>query len=421
MSATIELQGYQEAPVEVQLTEEGGTTPLSSKELTLRSTEPQTVDLSFEAKQPGLRTLTVKVSAKNNLPDDLPENNTDSVVVRVSDEKLRVLYVEGSPRWQFRFLKNAMRRDHGLSGLAGQGPDIVLENEVRRLPAGATLALPKTLDELAKYHTVILGDVSPQLADPKFVEMLAEGVRSRGVGLIVAAGPLWMPGRFDPRLTDLLPVRMGRAASGIEAPVYKPFRLEVSPDGAIHDTMRLYDDRDRNDVAWSHMPPFYWCAAVERPAAGATVLAWNPSAGTRYGKMPLVAHHYAGRGKVLFVGTDSTWLWRQNVGDRFFYKFWGQAIRFVALRDETELKKKSWLEVRPVRAQPGEQVEIELIALGPDGSPRQEPKFAPSSEGGQPGSHHRPGRRPAQPGPLHGPVPGRHGRQLPLGLRSRSG
>jgi hypothetical protein len=34
------------------------------------------------------------------------------------------------------------------------------------------------------------------------------------------------------------------------------------------------------------------------------------------------------------VGTDSTWLWRRNVGDRFFYRFWGQAVRFVARRDE---------------------------------------------------------------------------------------
>jgi hypothetical protein len=78
----------------------------------------------------------------------------------------------------------------------------------------------------------------------------------------------------------------------------------------------------------------------------------------------------------MFVGTDSTWVWRQNVGDRFFYKFWGQAIRFVARRDEDELKRKNWLEVRPARAQPGEQVQIELMAFHGDGSPRQEPKLA---------------------------------------------
>src|SRR5262249_7229260 len=116
---------------------------------------------------------------------------------------------------------------------------------------------------------------------------------------------------------------------------------------------------------------FSWCVAAERTAPAASVLAWNPSVQGRYGKLPLIAHHYAGLGKVLLVGTDSTWLWRQNVGDRFFYKFWGQAVRFVARRD-TKGAKKSWLEVRPVRAQPGEQAQIELMAFGADGTPRTE-------------------------------------------------
>ncbi len=376
VSATIALQGYQEAAVEVLLLDGTEKTPLSRKEMLLHNTEPQTVDLSFEAKRPGPRTLTVKAVPKTSLPDNLSENDSDSVVVRVSDEKLRVLYIEGPPRWQFRFLKNSMRRDHGLGGLQGKTPDIVLENEAHRQPNGMASVLPKTLDELAKYHTVILGDASPQLISPKFAEMLSEAVRDRGVGLIVASGPLNMPGRYGAQLTDLLPVRMRRTTAGIDAPVYKPFRLEVSPSGAIHDTMRLYDDPDRNNAVWTNMPLFYWCAAVERPSAGATVLAWNSSLNTRYGKMPLVVHHYAGQGKVFFVGIDSTWGWRQNVGDRFFYKFWGQAIRFAARRNDDDQKKKSWLEVRPLRAQPGEQVEIELFAITPEGAPRQDPKIS---------------------------------------------
>src|SRR5262249_25717887 len=103
----------------------------------------------------------------------------------------------------------------------------------------------------------------------------------------------------------------------------------------------------------------------------ATVLAWNPNVEGPYGKLPLVASHYAGQGKVLFVGTDSTWLWRQNVGDRFFYKFWGQSIRFVARHDEKNVKK-SWLEARPLRAQPGEQAQLDLMAFAADGTPRSE-------------------------------------------------
>jgi hypothetical protein len=98
------------------------------------------------------------------------------------------------------------------------------------------------------------------------------------------------------------------------------------------------------------------------------VLAYNGSLPPGdYGKKPLIAHQYAGQGRVMFVGLDSTWLWRQNVGDRYFYKFWGQAIRFVARRDPAA-QKKSWMEVRPLRAQPGERATIELMAFS-DGTP----------------------------------------------------
>src|SRR5262249_3858127 len=65
--------------------------------------------------------------------DYLRENNEDLAFVCVSEEKLKVLYIEGLPRWDFRFLKNAMKRDHGLGGFAAKEPDIVLEREWRRL------------------------------------------------------------------------------------------------------------------------------------------------------------------------------------------------------------------------------------------------------------------------------------------------
>ncbi|HVA49998.1 MAG TPA: hypothetical protein VNH11_26770 [Pirellulales bacterium] len=397
VAATLEVQGYPEQAVKAVLLEDGKTEPLDSKELVLRRTEQQHVELSFEAKEPGAKTLTVKLIPAAELPEDIKDNNSDEIVVRVSDEKLRVLYVEGLPRWDFRFLKNSMRRDHGLGGRGLSGgivagtaaggsatttapamlpsstgatdePDIVLETEVRRRPASERNILPNSVDALAEYHTIILGDVSPALADRGFVKNLAEAVRERGVGLIVEAGPNAMPFSFEQEFLDLLPVKI-RRKSGMEAQPYKPFKLQLSADGGLHETMRLFDDAGRNQNVWEKMPPFYWCAAVERPSPSATVLAYNASVEGRYGKLPLLAHHYAGQGKVLFVGTDSTWLWRQNVGDRFFYKFWGQALRFVARRNDDE-KKKSWLEVRPVRARPGEAAQIELMALKADGALR---------------------------------------------------
>jgi hypothetical protein len=407
VSATLEVQGYPQQGVKVQLIEDGVEKPLVEKDVVLKNTEQQRVDLEFKAERPGTRTLTVKIQPAGELPEDILDNNTESVGVRVSDDRLNVLYVEGLPRWDFRFLKNAIRRDKGLAGrglrtagaLAAAAaapttatpttsapatpslsaprlpPDIVLEAEVRRRPPADRLVLPQTVDELAEYHVVILGDVSPSLVDSAFVEALAEAVRERGLGLIVEAGTESMPHRYDAAFLELLPVHFRSRAPGISAQAYKPFKLEITPDGAIHESMRLFDDAGRNENVWAQMPSYYWCAAAERPSPAATVLAYNPSVEGRYGKLPLVAHHYAGDGKVLFIGTDSTWLWRQNVGDRFFYKFWGQAIHFVARHDDKDANKKSWVEVRPVRARIGETARVELIAIGTDG-PLNEPKLA---------------------------------------------
>jgi len=317
--------------------------------------------------------LTVDVPALEEEAEELKANNTDTAFVRISEEKVKVLLIDGLPRWDFRFVKNAIRRDNGLGGRTEDQPDVLLETEWRRLATDQqAAALPQKLEDLAAYHTIILGDVSPEMLNADFVELLGKAVRDRGVGLIVAAGTQSMPHRFTKTFRDLLPVKLKRNTAGIEAPVYNPFRMEISPDGVIHETMRLYDDPGRNQNVWGQMPPYYWCASAEQPAPAATVLAWNPNVETSFGKTPLIAFHYAGEGKVMFVGTDSTWLWRQNVGDRFFYKFWGQGIRFVARRDESA-GKESYVEVRPVRAQPGEEAQLELMAFSRDGAPIETP------------------------------------------------
>jgi hypothetical protein len=387
VAVTLESSGFDRRPVKVELKD--GDELLASKDVTLRDAEQQQVELTFKATKAGARYLTVQVPPQPEEPDYLRGNNSDTAFVRVSKDRLKVLFVEGLPRWDFRFLKNALRRDNGIGGRTGNEVDLRLEAEWRRrglmlkarrpLPPSAG-DLPSTLDQLAEYHTVILGDVSPRMLRSDFLDLLVKAVREKGVGLVVAAGPLAMPHRFDARLHDLLPVRLERGVPGRYPRGIPSFAVELSPEGSVHEATRFYDDPGRNHNAWAHLPRSFWCAAAERPAPGATVLAWNPVR-TAYGKVPLLAHHYAGQGRVLFVGTDSTWLWRQNVGDRFFYRFWGQAVRFVARR-EAKGGKRSWLEVRPLRAQPGERASVELLAFGPDGAPRTEPKQIVQVAGG---------------------------------------
>ena len=381
VTVTLQSQGLDKKKATVQLLD--GSVLLDSKELDLLSADQQAVDLTFEATKPGTRYLTVQVPPLPEEPDYLRANNSDTAVIRVSREKIRVLYIDGAARWDFRFLKNAMRRDHGLGGRLGKQPEILLEAELERRPAEEVAkALPATVAEWSQYHTVILGDISPQLLDAHGLQGLEEAVRDKGLGLIVMAGPRNMPHRFPESFAELLPVRLHPRAAGLDAPVFRPFRIELTPNGALHEVMRLYEESDRNQNVWGRMPRYYWCAAVDAPAPGATVLAWNPEVGAHYGAMPLIAWHQAGQGKVLFVGTDSTWLWRQNVGDRFFYRFWGQAIRFVGRRDEAR-KELSAIDVRPLLVAPGEPAQVELAAFDAEGAPRGDSRLVISVTDGK--------------------------------------
>ncbi len=377
VAVTIESSGFDGRATKVDLKTDS---VIDSKEIVLRGAEQQVVELTFAATKPGSFALTVEVPPQPEEAEVLRSNNSDVAFVKVTDEKIKVLLIDGSPRWDFRFLKNAMRRDHGLGGAKGSAePDVRVLSE---MAGGATV--PSSPEDLAGYDVVVLGDAAPGELGPKFLESLGKAVREKGLGLIVEAGPRHMPHEFDAAFRDLLPVKVGTRSSGVEAPVYSPFRLEVSAEGGVHEAMRLFDDPGRSAEVWAGMPAFFWCASADRPAPGATVLAWNPAIRSRFGKLPLIAHHVAGKGRVVFVGTDSTWLWRQNVGDRFFYKFWGQAVRFAAKSPDDA--KKTRIEARPVRAQPGEPVRIEVMAFAEDGSPRAESRLPASvlSAGGAP-------------------------------------
>ncbi len=372
VAVTLESNGFNGRPVKVELKD--GEKVLDTKELVLLGTEQQQTELIFEAKEAGDKYLTVNVPAFPEEADELRVNNTDLAFVKVGDEKLKVLLIDGLPRWDFRFLKNDIRRDNGITGRGGKDsePDVLAEAEWRRLSVeDKATKLPSDVKSLSEYHTIIIGDASPDLLHDEFRKALIEAVRDKGVGLIVQAGPRFMPHLYDSEFQSLLPVLLrNNATQGLEAPAYKPFKIEITAEGLLHESLRLHDDPGRNVNVWAQMPSYFWCAPVERPSPAAIVLARNPSLENRWGKQPLLAYQFAGKGKVAFLGMDSTFLWRQNVGDRFFYKFWGQMIRFISRTDDGSMKKQSSIAVHPVRVQPNEAVEIELFAFTTDGTPR---------------------------------------------------
>lgn len=365
--ATCSSQGYAEQEVNIELVE--GDNVLDSKTFILRGGQRHQAQLSFLAKEFGDKLLTVRV---DQLPGELvSSNNSQEVAIRVDADRQKVLYLEGIPRWDFRFLDHALRRDRGLDVTIVMESQLVASGvEPAKLPEVAKL--PRDAAAFAEYATVLLGDISPQLLPPWLQKELVKAVEEEGVGLFVQAGTEHMPHKFtDGPLGKALPVKFTRGTAGaagtLAAPM-DPFRMRVTAAGSFHRAFQLYDSATKNRNVWGRMPAFYWAAAVDSERPGATVLA---ELETGEGVRPLIAEHLFGRGRVLFLGLDSTYRWRRNIGSHLFYRFWGQTQRRLARVDE-EKSEGSWIRVTPERVEPGENVVIEVYLEGPECRPLEQ-------------------------------------------------
>ena len=94
--------------------------------------------------------------------------------------------------------------------------------------------------------------------------------------------------------------------------------------------LELLEATRRSDLG---LPGFYWFAKTKRLTRGGVALAVTTRDRDRhikYGPGPLFAFQYQGRGRTFMSLTDETWRWRKSVGNRYFYRFWGQVIRFTS-------------------------------------------------------------------------------------------
>lgn len=274
--------------------------------------------------------FTLTLTVPKHADDTLPDNNQLTAPIAIREEKLRVLVVESFPRWEYRYLRNALSRDPGvevscllfhpgLSKVGGGNKDYIKE-----FPAG--------LDELSKFDVVFLGDVG--LEDGQLT--MEHCRRLKGIVEHQASGLVFMPGGrgrqaslAETELDDLYPVIMDELQPdgwGSRTPGH----FELTELGRRSLLTRLADTRDDNLSVWEDLPGFQWYAAVVRAKTGCETLAVHQDITNKHGRLPLLVTRTFGAGKVLFMGTDGAWRWREGVEDKYHYRFWGQVVRWMA-------------------------------------------------------------------------------------------
>lgn len=338
-----------------------------------------------EGLEPGASERRFRVSVPPRPDETLRDDNAVEVSVHVAPEKVRVLYVDGYPRWEYRYLKNLLlRADANLEVqcfLMSATPDFLQESSRGANPLSEVPTSRKDL--LERYDVIVLGDVNPYEISPdparceEFLASLREFVE-RGGGLILQAGENDAPRAFaGTPLDDLLPVVLDSGgASGSLADTTREFRPRLEDAALPHEIVRLTSDPRTNRELWEEpggLRGFYWFHPVARAKPGAQVLLRHPQAENQHGRIPLLVAGYFPSGRTLYVGVDATWAWRYRFGDRYHERFWRNAIRWVALGRLKSGDRRIQLDAAQSSFDLDERVTLEARVLDEDFRPSEKP------------------------------------------------
>ena len=354
----------------------------------------QKITLAFTPKDLGTHGFSVNIPAQAG--EQITQNNSKEFKVDVQRDKLRVLTLSGSPAWNYRFLRMAMKQD----------PLIELVSFVFLRTPTDSVDVPESqlslipfpiddifLEELKNFDVIFFDDFSHRAYfNPSYLERVRDFVRDGG-GLAMFGGPRSFDagGYGESALKEALPVELdGKGSFQTPAGV----NIALTAAGKAHPITRLLPDPKTNEEAWSKMPALTGMNQV-RASRGETLIASSAESGGA----PLLTIGRFGKGRTLALMSDDAWRWNFiAVGNKEtpqnHLKLVRQAVRWLAQEPSFEQ-----VQLRPIAAvQPGEKSQIKLKVLkddftptrqasvqlrvfGPDGEPTVVAASADSEEG----------------------------------------
>ena len=289
--------------------------------------QEQTESLLFSAGIAGARHLSVGLKLMDG--EENQANNTMSRFVVVEGRKPRVLYIEGEPRWEFKFIRRAVEEDRSLQLVTMLR---VTQNKILRQGGANAKELeagfPSTAEELFQYDGLIIGSVDAGYFSLTQQELIRQFADRRGGGVLFLGGRSSLSdGGYDKTgMAEMMPVTLLAAKGTFERELAIP---SVTPSGRDSMVLRLVEDPDKNVERWKTMPKLADFQATGKAKPGAVVLA---EMSTPKGVFPLLAVQNYGRGRVAVFATSGSWRWQmtQPKEDTTHELFWQQLLRWVS-------------------------------------------------------------------------------------------
>lgn len=283
------------------------------------------IDFRVDVYEKGAAQIDVAIEPFDNEISDA--NNKVTQSIRVVNEKVNVLYMEGNARWEFRYLRAILERDPRINATfiaSNAGPEIARNSDehIERFPSKR--------DDAFQYDLVILGDVDASFFNDEEFAVMEELIRDRGASLLMLCGPMHSPGSYSGTPVEkMLPIRFdGEAEWEKVAETVYPV---LTPEGQSSQVMTLENDAELNDRIWSRMAPMDQLPPLQSAKPGATVLAMLSDSTDRDQGYPLVAWQRYGTGKCMSIASDRLWRLRYKTGDKYHWRVWSQCIQFMTL------------------------------------------------------------------------------------------
>jgi uncharacterized membrane protein len=379
IAATISLTQRGYSGQQAKLTVRDGNKSLAEREITLPPDgRVQTEPLFFPIGVAGAKSLAFSVEplpGEKNLA-----NNAVTRPILVSDAKRRILYIEGEPRWEYKFIRRAEEQDPTVQLVSMLRTS---ENKIYRqgLRDSSELAdgFPSRPEDLFGYAGIIIGSVDADYFTPPQQELLREYVDRRGGGLLFLGGRYSLSdgGWAASSLNDLLPTFLPAGNHNFHR---NAATVELTPEGVDSPITQIMDDREKNALRWKKLTYLADYEDAGAPKPGATVLA-DMNAGRR--KLPLLITESYGHGRTAIMATGGTWRWQMSeaLGDPSHDLFWQQLLRWLIaespgpvvasmperlLMDEGQARLAA--QVRDQQFQQAANAHVTAHILGPEGA-----------------------------------------------------
>ncbi|MBI4887522.1 MAG: hypothetical protein HY824_10540 [Acidobacteria bacterium] len=353
--------GYAGRTVTVDVEDEGRI--VGSEQVRLPADgSPATVRVRAAAAEPGPRRFRFRVAPQSD--EVVVQNNVREALIQVRDGQEKILYFEGEPRFEMKFVRRAVADDKNLQLVVLQR---TADNKFLRLgvdgPDELVGGFPKTREELFAYRGLVLGSIEAAAFSADQLQMIADFVDRRGGSLLMLGGARAFAegGYGGTPVADALPLAIDPRTRASEPAELARLQIMPTRQGQSHAATQIAGTEAASAVRWRDLPQVTSVNAPLASKPAATVLLNGTDERGR--TQPVLTWHQFGRGKAVALTLQDTWQWQMHASisleDQTHENFWRQMLRWLVDGAPGLVEARTTVD----RVEPGEPVTIEAAIV----------------------------------------------------------